>query len=213
MKILLATTNPAKIQSYGKKLQDRGIDIVTLKDLNITLDVVENGETPLENAIKKATEYHKISNIPTVAIDDGLFLENVPDILQPGTNVRRVNGKRLDDKEMIEYYISLVNKFGENGKLSGFFSKGIAVVDEKDTYTFEYKTKRVFTNRKSSIINKGYPLASIQIIPFFNKFKSELTEDEEKLTMCAEQKDLFDFLMNTITIIDQKSSKKKCLKI
>ena len=106
MKVLFATTNPAKIKAYATRLEERGYEIVTLKDLEITTDVEETGKSPVENAIIKAKAYHEISKLPTIALDDALFLENVPENLQPKTNVRRVNGKRLNDEEMIEHYTS-----------------------------------------------------------------------------------------------------------
>lgn len=208
MKYLLATTNKAKIRYYGTKLREHGIEIVTLKDLNIECDVDETGKNPIENAIIKASAYHKISGMPTIALDEGLFLEGVPDNIQPGTHVRRVNGKRLNDIEMIEYYIDLVNKYGENGTLKGYFLKGVAIVNQNNTYTFEYKANRCFTNRQSEVIDEGYPLASIQIISALNKFKSELTEEEEKSTMDVEQKDIFEFILNTISTIEQDQTKK-----
>lgn len=207
MKYLLATTNKAKIRYYGTKLKEKGIDIVTLNDLNIDIDVDETGKDPIENAIIKASEYNKVSSMPTIALDEGLFLENVPEEVQPGTLVRRVNGKRLDDKEMIEHYISLVNKYGDDGKLSGYFLKGVAIVNEDDVYTFEYKTIREFTNQQSEIIDDGYPLASIQIIESVGKFKSELTPEEEKITIDLEQKDILDFILNTINVIEENKRK------
>lgn len=208
MKYLLATTNKAKIRYYGTKLKERGIEIVTLEDLNIECDVDETGENPIENAVIKASAYHKLSGMPTIALDEGLFLEGVPDNIQPGTHVRRVNGKRLNDIEMIEYYIDLVNKYGENGTLKGYFLKGVAIVNQNNTYTFNYKANRYFTNKQSEVIDEGYPLASIQIISSLNKFKSELTEEEEKITMDIEQKDIFEFILNTISTIEQEQNKK-----
>lgn len=74
MKILLATTNKAKIRYYGNKLKQKGIDIVTLEELGITCDVDETGNNPIENAVIKAKAYYEISHIPTIALDDGLFL-------------------------------------------------------------------------------------------------------------------------------------------
>lgn len=124
MKFLLATTNKAKIRYYGTKLKERGIEIATLEDLNIDCDIDEKGKNPIDNAIIKASAYSKLSGMPTIALDEGLFLEGVPDNIQPGTHVRRVNGKRLNDVEMIEYYIDLVNKYGDNGSLKGYFLKG-----------------------------------------------------------------------------------------
>lgn len=207
MKYLLATTNKAKIRYYGTKLQEQGIEIVTLKDLNIECDIDETGKNPIENAIIKASAYHKLSGMPTIALDDGLFLENVPDNIQPGTHIRRVNNKKLNDIEMIEYYINLVNKYGENGTLKGYFLKGVAIVNQDNTYTFDYKCNRCFTNKQNENIEEGYPLNSIQIISSLNKFKSELTEDEEKNTMDMEQKDIFEFILNTISTIEQDQTK------
>ena len=51
MKYLFATTNKAKIKYYANRLQENGIDIVTLEDLNITIDVEETGNDPVENAL------------------------------------------------------------------------------------------------------------------------------------------------------------------
>lgn len=203
MKYLLATTNKAKIRYYGTKLRERGIETVTPEDLNIACDVDETGKDPIENAIIKSSAYYKLSGMTTIALDEGLFLEGVPDNIQPGTHVRRVNGKRLNDMEMIQYYIDLVNKYGENGTLKGYFLKGVAIVDQNNTYTFEHKADRCFTNRQSKMIDEGYPLASIQIISSLNKFKSELTEEEEKSTMDVEQKDIFEFIINTVSTIEQ----------
>lgn len=208
MKYLLATTNKAKIRYYGTKLREHGIEIVTLEDLNIECDVNETGKNSIENAAIKASTYHKVSGMSTIALDEGLFLEGVPDNIQPGTHVRRVKGKRLNDIEMIKYYIDLVNKYGENGTLRGYFLKGVAIVNQNNTYTFEYKANRCFTNKQSKIIDEGYPLASIQIISSLNKFKSELTEEEEKSTMDVEQKDIFEFILNTISTIEQDQTKK-----
>ncbi len=102
---------------------------------------------------------------------------------------------------MIEYYTSLVNKYGDNGKLSGHFLKGVAIVCSDNTYTFEFKANREFTNQQSSII------PSIQIIKSLGKYKLELTEEEKKTTMDVEQKEIFAFILNTIDSIEVNNEK------
>ena len=203
MKYLLATTNKAKIKRYGGKLVENGIDFVTLKDLKIELDIDENGNNPTENAIIKAKAYNAATNMPTIAIDDALFLDNVPDEVQPGTHVRRVNGKRLNDKEMVEHYISLVNQYGKNGELTGYFKKAVAIINENDIFTFEHKTNRKFSNKQSSVINEGYPLSSIQIVEQFGKFKSELTKEEEEQIPKTEQNEICNFIIRTVNEIEK----------
>ena len=57
MKVLFATTNPAKIKRYASKLEEAGIDVITLKDINLKLDVKETGKNAIENAYIKAKIY------------------------------------------------------------------------------------------------------------------------------------------------------------
>lgn len=205
MQFLLATTNKAKIKYYGTGLLEQGIDILTLRDLNIDLEVEENGKNPIDNAILKAKAYYEASKLPTIAIDEGLFFENVPEEVQPGVYVRRVNGKRLEDNEMVSYYKNLVKEYGNSGQLKGYFLKSVAIVYEDSVYTFDYQAKRIFSSESSSIVEEGYPLESIQLIPSFHKFKSELSEEERLKIMNEDQKDIFDFILNTIITIEKNS--------
>ena len=209
MKVLFATTNSAKVKYYANRLLKDGIELVTLKDLNIDLDVEENGKTPVENSIIKATEYYKLSGLPTIAIDDGLFLNNVPDSIQPGTNVRRINGKRLNDEEMIEHYINIINEYGNNGILEGYFLKGISIVYKNYTKSFEKKSSRTFINKRSSHIIEGYPLNSILIIPSLNKYQSELTDEEQSLLADNEKVSIFEFIQDSINNLEELIKKIK----
>ena len=96
--------NPAKIKTYSNKLKEKGINLKSLVDLNINIEIEENGKDSIENAIIKAKGYYEFAKIPTIGMDNSLFIEGIADSEQPGTHVRRINGKRLTDKEMIEYY-------------------------------------------------------------------------------------------------------------
>lgn len=200
MKILFATTNPAKIKTYASKLIEQGYEIVTLKDLKIDIDVEETGTTPVENAIIKAKTYHEISNLWTIAIDEGLYLNGIPENLQPGTHVRRINNKKLSDEEMIKHYINLVNQYGTDGKLNGYFQKGVAIVTDNEIDTFEIKAPRCFSNTRCEHIIEGYPLASIQWINEMNKYKAELTKEEESQIISKEQKEILKFIDSKINV-------------
>lgn len=198
MKILFATTNKAKMKRYSEKLIEDGIELITLSDLNINIDVEENGIDAIENAVIKAKAYNNVCNMPTIAIDDVLYLNNVPLDVQPGPNVRRVNGKRLNDKEMIEYYTNLVKQYGKDGKLDGYFIKGIAIVNNEKIFTHEVRVPRCFLDTSSQQIDEGYPLASIQFIPELNKFKSELTKEEEENIVNSERDEISKFIIDKI---------------
>ena len=180
MEVLFATTNPAKIKSYKEKLEEHGIKVLTLKDLGLNIDVEETGKTAIENACIKAQTYGKIAKKVTIGIDTNLFFENVPEDKQPGTHVRRVNGKTLTDEEMIKYYKNLANEYG--GKITAKWVNGIAIYNGKETKTYCFnKSKFYLVNIESKKRHPGYPLDSISIIPEFNKYLTDLTEEEMEL--------------------------------
>ncbi len=70
----------------------------------------KNGKNAIENACIKAKTYYDITKMPTIGMDNNLFIEELPEEKQPGTHVRRINGKYLTDDEMIEYYTKLVKR-------------------------------------------------------------------------------------------------------
>lgn len=179
MKVLFATTNPAKVGKYKELLEEKGIELITLKDLNLNLHVEECGKNCMENALIKAKTYYEATGIISIGMDNSLFIEELPEDKQPGTHVRRVNGKELTDEEMIEYYTNLVKEYG--GKLTAKWVYGMVVYgnNEVKEYTWS-KSHFYFINNASPKRNPGYPLDSIAIIPEFNKYLVELTEEEKK---------------------------------
>lgn len=96
-----------------------------------------------------------------------------------GTHVRRINGKELNDEEMIEHYTNLVKKYG--GKLTAKWVYGMVICNGKDVKKYSWdKDHFYFIDKPCKNRNPGYPLDSISIIPEFNKYLVDLTEDEKK---------------------------------
>ena len=109
MKLLYGTGNPAKLSVMRNKLEDLGIELIGLHDLDAEIpSVAEDGRTPLENARQKALAYYDAFGIPVFSCDSGLYFEGVPDEVQPGVHVRTVHGKSLTDEEMLDYYSGLL---------------------------------------------------------------------------------------------------------
>lgn len=97
--LLFATGNKSKSKRFTKGLLEHDIKVLTLEDVPINIEVEENGNTAIENALIKARSYAKETNLPVFAMDDTLYFDNVPKDKQPGLFVRRVNGKKLNDEE------------------------------------------------------------------------------------------------------------------
>lgn len=188
-KVVFATGNPSKVKRFSKGLLKNNIELLSLKDLNIDLDILENGASAIDNALIKARACFEQTKLPSIGMDDTLYLENVPTTQQPGLFVRRVNGKTLNDEEMIEHYINLVKEYGHEGKLNCKWVYGLAVIDEfgkESTYTWE-KANFYMVEERSSKINPGYPLNSISKYKRLDKYFTEVTEEEiESLTESEE---------------------------
>lgn len=179
MKVLFATTNPAKIKKYAEKLKENNIEVLTIKDLGINLKPEETGKNAIENAYIKAKAYYDKTKIITIGMDNNLYIEELPEEKQPGTHVRRVNGKELNDDEMIEYYCNLVKEYG--GKLTAKWVYGMVIYDGKETKEYSWsKNDFCLVDKPCEKRNPGYPLDSISIAQKYNKYLVELTDEERK---------------------------------
>ena len=197
-KVLFATGNPSKAKRFLKQLQEKGIELITIKDIGAEIEVEENGKNAIENALIKARAYSKVIDIPVFAMDDNLYLENVPEKKQPGMYVRRIDGKRLNDDEMIEYYSSLVKEYGTNGKLTCRWVYGMAVINngKESTYTWS-KEDFYMVDIPSNKINPGYPLDTISINKKLNKYFTDITK-EDKLMLQEDESDVIEFIVSSV---------------
>ena len=85
MKIIFATTNKNKVREVRMMLEDLDLDIdlVTMSEAGIDVDIEENGTTFEENAIIKAKAIAEISGEMAIADDSGLevdYMDKAPGI-------------------------------------------------------------------------------------------------------------------------------------
>lgn len=185
MKLLYGTGNHAKLSVMKSRLEKIGIELIGLNDLKAegkTIpEVLENGNTPLENARLKALAYHEAFQMPVFSCDSGLYFDNVPDAIQPGVHVRNVDGKCLSDEEMMEYYASLVRQYGN---LIARYRNAICfIMDENHIYEAMESSmeseKFILTDKPHSAIRKkGFPLDSMSIDMKTNKYYYDLADGE-----------------------------------
>lgn len=164
-KILYGTGNPAKLDAMRQNLAGLGLEIIGLHDMEGEIpDAPEEGTTPLENARQKAWTYFRHYKVPVFSCDSGLYIEGIPDELQPGIHVRTVNGKYLSDEEMLAYYGGLAEKYGD---LTAQYRNSICLImDEEHVYESEDSNLSgspfiITAKPHSSQVRKGFPLDSL----------------------------------------------------
>ena len=89
-RLLVATGNPGKLREYAELLRDAPFTLVSLKDVGITQEVPETGDTFHENAWLKASGYAEMSGMLTLADDSGLEVDAL--LGEPGVLSARYGG-------------------------------------------------------------------------------------------------------------------------
>lgn len=179
--LLYGTGNPAKLESMRRAVKPLGIRILGLCDMPVKPPSVDEcGNDPLDNARIKAKAYHEFYGMPVFSCDSGLYFDNVPDEIQPGVNVRRVNGKTLTDDEMTEYYSGLVKKFG---RLTARYKNAVCLILADGT-VFESMDDDISGNPflLADIPHpkkvEGYPLDRISLHIGTGKYYYELSPED-----------------------------------
>ena len=74
-KIILASNNKGKIKEVKEICKDMQVEIVSMKEAGIDIDIEENGTTFEENALIKAEAVMKLTGELTIADDSGLEVD------------------------------------------------------------------------------------------------------------------------------------------
>lgn len=179
-RLLIATTNPGKLNELKSFLSDLPIEIVDLKELGISQRVEETGKTFEENAILKAKYYHKLSRLPTLADDGGFEIDALGG--EPGVKTRRwIDGKtEASDKELIDYALKRLKGISMEKRNAQLRVILALALPNREIYTVEEKIRGIIPFEPSPHRSQGYPFRSLLFLPELKKFyiEQELTEVE-----------------------------------
>ena len=103
-KLLLATTNPGKINEYRFLLDGIGYQVVTLAEQGIATMATESGNSYEQNARLKAAACTKLSQLITLADDSGLEVDALGG--EPGIHSARFAGKIATDADKVKILLA-----------------------------------------------------------------------------------------------------------
>lgn len=131
-KIIVATNNKGKLKEIREILND--YELLSLEEVNININVEENGSTFEGNALKKAKEIFKITNMPCIADDSGLCI----DVLNgwPGVETARFLGDKASQEDRNRYILEKMEDKSGNGRKANVVCD-IAYVDKNITIVVE----------------------------------------------------------------------------
>ena len=90
-KLLIATNNRGKVRELQDLLKSAGITFITPVEMDLSLEVEEDGASYLENATRKALAFAEASGLVTLADDSGLEVDALGGA--PGLHSARYSGK------------------------------------------------------------------------------------------------------------------------
>ena len=96
MKLIIASNNAHKLTEMKAILAPFFDDVQSMREAGIEHETVEDGETFMENAVKKARELAEISGCCAIADDSGLCVDALGGA--PGVYSARYSGVHGDDK-------------------------------------------------------------------------------------------------------------------
>ena len=115
MKFIIATNNEKKKKELSAILENINIDAISLSQAGITAKIEETGATFEENALLKAREICKIANMPTIADDSGLMVEDLNG--EPGVFSARYGGEKCkNDADRYNFLLKNMENIKDNRK-------------------------------------------------------------------------------------------------
>ena len=173
MKYVLASHNPGKIREMSAILSQYGVEVVSPRELGITVDVEETGTTFAENAMLKAKAICAAAKLPAIADDSGLCVDALNG--GPGVYSARYGGEGLDDKGR---YMLLLNSMRGQPTRAAHFACAIACAfPNGDTLTAEGRCDGAIAYAPMGEGGFGYD--PVFLVPEKAKTFGQLTAEEK----------------------------------
>ena len=173
MRFVLATHNPGKLREMGEILKDFGIEVVSPKDLGITVDVEETGATFAENAMLKAKAICQAAGLPAIADDSGLCVDALNGA--PGVYSARYGGEGLDDKG--RYLLLLSSLRGAPTRAAHFACAVACAFPNGDTLTAEGRCDGSIAY--APLGEGGFGYDPVFLLPGIGKTFGQLSQEEK----------------------------------
>ena len=175
MKFVLATHNPGKLKEMSAILSRFGVEVVSPKDVGVTVEVEETGTTFAENAMLKAKAICAAAKLPAIADDSGLCVDALGG--GPGVYSARYGGEGLDDRG--RYTLLLNSMRGQTTRAAHFTCAIACAFPNGDTLTAEGRCDGTIAFAPMGMGGFGYD--PVFFLPDKAKTFAQLTAEEKDM--------------------------------
>jgi XTP/dITP diphosphohydrolase len=153
-KIVLASRNPHKIEELRQILKPLDIDLLSTSDFPDLQEVIEDGTTLQENALKKARYVANETGLPSLADDTGLEVEALD--MRPGVYSARYAGEDVTYEDNVQKLLKELRPFKDENQRKAQFRTVIAFIKGSSVEYFEGICKGFIINRPKGENGFGY---------------------------------------------------------
>ena len=173
-KIIIASGNEHKIEEIQSFFSELKIDFRALPEDKKLPEVIEDGKSYRENALKKARQRSAELNEVVLADDSGLSVEYLAGA--PGIRSARFGGEDLDDREKYLKILSLLEGIDEQQRKAAFISV-LALVDpfKEEETVVEGRCEGLIAHQPAGEHGFGYD--PIFFLPEFDKTMAEISPE------------------------------------
>jgi XTP/dITP diphosphohydrolase len=173
MRIVFATKNEGKVREITEMIDRTDIELVSLNHFAALPEIVEDGATYLENALKKARIVSEFTGETVLADDSGLQVNVLKG--EPGVYSARYAGEGATDEENNSKLLARLKNIPEDKRTASFFC-ALVLYDRDGRYaSFEAEWRgRIIDEGRGT---NGFGYDPIFLDPQFNKTAAELPPD------------------------------------
>lgn len=154
-KLILASNNENKIKEIKDILSPLNVQVISLKEAGVNVEVEEDGKTFMENAYKKAKEiYDIVSNedYMVLADDSGLTVEALNGA--PGVYSARFAGEHGNTKKNNEKLLMLMQNISD--RRAKFICNMVLIINEKNVIRVQGEVEGLIIKEENGENGFGY---------------------------------------------------------
>jgi XTP/dITP diphosphohydrolase len=177
--LLLATTNEHKLSELRAIFTDLPFTVLSLRDIQLDMDVEETGTTFAENATLKARAYAQATNMLTLADDSGLEIDALGGA--PGVYSARFAGRDTPYAERFRLLHAQLSHIPQAERTARFRCAIALALPEGECRVVEGAIEGVIADSPKGANGFGYD--PIFLVPELGKTTAELApEDKNRIS-------------------------------
>ncbi|MBO5459229.1 MAG: XTP/dITP diphosphatase [Lachnospira sp.] len=174
-KIIFASNNEGKIKEVKQICSDMNVEIISMKEAGIELDIEENGTTFEENALIKAEAIMKVTGQITIADDSGLEVDYLGG--EPGVYSARYMGHDTPYDIKNQAIIDRLKGVEEKDRTARFVCAMAAVFPDGRHFTTRGTMEGIIGYEIKG--SNGFGYDPIVYLPQYQKTSAELSPEEK----------------------------------